>query len=116
MSVYVTTGGSGNSTSYGGAANSSASIALFTTPNVPNTMFLITIHGEQDEAITEWTYNASQYAGTSAPIALVEQSRVTYQIKAGPNTAVKVARANQSSTTSTGNVSYNYCGIIIDTN
>ena len=103
MSVYVSSGGSGSVLTSVGAHGTSVETTLLTTPNVANTMFLISWQLSHDENIVETTN-------------CVEQSPMQGTMKVGPNVAAKVRITNQSDTAEQFCVAYQYVGLVIDTN
>ncbi len=115
MSVYVTSGGSGDGTDYL-ASGHAKTITLFTTPATTNVLYLI-----------NWTIAAN---ATNTPTPDTDITAININgigdlmekgvIKAGPSTAVKISVPLWFSTSSSADYplkySYNYVGIIIDTN
>jgi len=85
------------------ASNTSAAITICTTPNVANTMFIVTFHfGDDGEQIICYGLASTEYVvGTNV-------------IKVGKNTAVKVVFANiNGANPYTVHYSYSYTGITI---
>ena len=115
--MYVSGGGSGSgSVSVGG--NNYASITLFTTPNVANTMYVVTWN---------WANGRVQAGSTSYNVWRVAcfpsigdgvgfGPRAQHAIKVGPNIAVRVEFASGYTYGFTGSYSYNYVSIVMDTN
>jgi hypothetical protein len=123
MSIYANVGGSGN----GGAsiaANTAATISLCTTPNTANQLYLVTVQVAIEDPIMETGTNDVLETGSQdwaygygyAAVAPNLGHGYNQTMKVGPNQAIKIAIANQSAVSSNYDYTYQYVGIIIDTN
>lgn len=120
MAFYCSGGGGGNGTG-SVAGNSSTNITLFTTPNVANTLYLVTVQTRQDEAIVEQTADSGASSsggwgwgyGTMA-VTMPNDYGYNQTFKVGPNVAVKIPIANCSVTHAGYAYSYQYVSFIVD--
>ena len=124
MAIYVSGGGAGTGALTSMSANSAAATSLFTTPNVDNTLYLITVQTRVDEPILEGDWETYKCNATYVDVTagswggLVTNNDYGYNQtwKVGPNAAVKIACANASSTAGAGVYTYQYVSIIVDNN
>jgi len=102
MAIYVNAGGGGTTTG-NIAANADTDVTLFTTPNTANQLYLITVQTRIDDAIDATEYPNNDFGFNQT-------------MKVGPNVAVKIALANAGGNAAHYTATYQYVGIIIDTN
>jgi len=106
MAVYVSSGGSGTGTTANmgpnGAIGNGITTSLFTTPNVPNTLYLVDYGWIMEGYNTSTTLNPPQQTKNS--------------IKVGPNVPISIDVFNITASIGAAKWQYSYVGIIIDTN
>ncbi len=120
MSMYISTGGSGSGTT-AMSANSTNNLAVFTTPNVANTMFLVSFTWGLDANDTNFigvsclTPGAYVYGASNSVASAAATGGGPNIIKVGPNTAVTVSFSSSGPGAGSIGYAYNYVGIVMDT-
>lgn len=120
MAMYVTTGGSGSGVTVVNA-NTYNNIVLFTTPNVANTVYIVSvtwgaydadIDGTGIFCLTPGAYGCVDSAALSTIPVMGGGPNI---MKVGPNVAVTLSFSTYDEAGSVA-WSYNYVGSIMDTN